>query len=379
MIKTFGKRIAALAVASAVVAGVTVTYGIPNIQYKSINSSEPVIMTVNGDPVHTDEFRAYLKYNKMYMENMLGYYGYDDSVWTDEQMGNTMVGQLFTMAEQQATYVRILNEEFHNLNLKLTREERENTAQQKREQIEQMGGQDMFDAWLESLDYTMPIYDNTLAASAYSVAIEQAYYGENGSKTTTQEILDKFNETYLCAKHILIQSIDGSGNELTGDALAQAQKKAEEALERVKAGEDFDALIQEYNEDPGMEMYPEGYVFTEGDMVDEFYQAAKALEPGQTSQELVQSSYGWHIIQREPLTEEQMTDAIRSQLIMEITGKTFDQEIDELMATADIQREDSYGEQTYENMMKILGETTESEQPAETPAADAPSTDDAAQ
>lgn len=358
MIKTFGKRIAAMVVASAVVAGVTVTYGIPNIKYKEIKSSEPVVMTVNGDEIHMDEFRAYLKYNKSYMENMLSYYGMDDTVWSDPSMGEMMVGQLFESANQQAIEIHTVKQEFEKLGLKLSREEREQAQQEKMNTIEQMGGQEPFEQWLQSIGYDDAMYDNTVAISKYANAIQDAYYGDNGTKTNTKAIMDKFNETYLCAKHILVQSIDGSGNPLTGDALTAAQSKAQEALEKVKAGEDFDTLIAQYNEDPGMEMYPDGYVFTEGEMVDEFYQGAKALEPGQTSSDLVQSSYGWHIIQREPLNADQLTDAIREQLVQEITGQSFVDEIQTLMSQADVQYTDAYGEKTYDNLMQILGEST---------------------
>ena len=117
MIKTFGKRIAAMVVASAVVAGVTVTYGIPNIKYKEIKSSEPVVMTVNGDEIHMDEFRAYLKYNKSYMENMLSYYGMDDTIWSDPTMGEMMVGQLFESANQQAIEIHTVKQEFEKLGI----------------------------------------------------------------------------------------------------------------------------------------------------------------------------------------------------------------------------------------------------------------------
>ena len=378
MIKTFGKRIAAMVVASAVVAGVTVTYGIPNIKYKEIKSSEPVVMTVNGDEIHMDEFRAYLKYNKSYMENMLSYYGMDDTVWSDPSMGEMMVGQLFESANQQAIEIHTVKQEFEKLGLKLSREEREQAQQEKMNTIEQMGGQEPFEQWLQSMGYDDAMYDNTVAISKYANAIQDSYYGDNGTKTNTKAIMDKFNETYLCAKHILVQSIDGSGNPLTGDALAAAQSKAQEALEKVKAGEDFDTLIAQYNEDPGMEMYPDGYVFTEGEMVDEFYQGAKALEPGQTSSDLVQSSYGWHIIQREPLNADQLTDTIREQLVQEITGQSFVDEIQTLMSQADVQYTDAYGEKTYDNLMQILGEST-TENTAQEDTTTEPAEDDAAQ
>lgn len=354
MMKTFGKRILAMAVASAVVAGITMTYGIPNIKYKPVRSSEPVVMTVNGDDVHADEFRAYLKYNKLYMENMLSYYGYDDSVWSDPQVGAPFVSQLFDMADQQAAYMRAITGEFDALHLKLTREDKERAEADKQLQIEQMGGKEMFNDWLASFDYTQQIYDNTVATTAYLGAIERAYYGENGTKTNEQAIMDAFDENYLCAKHILVQTVDGLGEELTGDALAAAESKANEALEKVKAGEDFDTLVQQYNEDPGMEMYPEGYVFTDGDMVEEFYEGTKALEPGETSTELIKSSFGWHIIKREPLTKEQLTPAIQQQLIHQITGKTFDDEVTALVESAKIEHTGEYGEANYENLMKII-------------------------
>lgn len=361
MIKTFGKRILSMVVASAVVAGVTVTYGIPNIKYKEIKSSEPVVMTVNGDPVHVDELRAYLKYNKMSMENMLSYYGMDDSIWSDPTMGTMMIDQLFQTASQQAIEVRTVNQEFKNLGLKLTRAESEAAQERMEADVALFGGQEAFQAWLDSVGYTKDIYTNLMAISAYAGAIQDAYYGDNGTKTNTQAIMDAFNDNYLCAKHILVQSIDSSYNPLTGDALTAAQNKANEALEKANAGEDFDSLIAQYNEDPGMEMYPEGYVFTEGDMVDEFYQGAKALEPGQTSTSLVESSYGWHIIQREPLTEDQLTEDIKTALIQQITGKSFLDEITALMDAAEVEYTEEYGEPTYDNLMKLLGEeTTES-------------------
>ena len=50
---------------------------------------------------------------------------------------------------------------------------------------------------------------------------------------------------------------------------------------------------------------------------------------------------------------------IRDQLIQQITGKAFVEEITDLMDQADVQYTDAYGEATYENLMKLLGESTE--------------------
>ena len=82
--------------------------------------------------------------------------------------------------------------------------------------------------------------------------------------------------------------------------LLTIREEAEAVLARVDAGEDFDALIEEYGDDPGMSAYPDGYLTYVGDtsFVDEFAAACEALtEDGMTSG-LVGSDFGYHIIRR---------------------------------------------------------------------------------
>ena len=60
----------------------------------------------------------------------------------------------------------------------------------------------------------------------------------------------------------------------------------------------FDQLLAQYNTDPGMTSNPDGYLFTDGDMVTSFENAVKALNIGSCSTAPVQSDFGWHIILR---------------------------------------------------------------------------------
>lgn len=87
------------------------------------------------------------------------------------------------------------------------------------------------------------------------------------------------------AKHILVE------DRATAQALLD-QLMAAPSLEL------FDQLMATYNTDPGMTSNPNGYLFTDGDMVAEFENAVKALDIGSCSSEPVQSQYGWHIILR---------------------------------------------------------------------------------
>lgn len=71
--------------------------------------------------------------------------------------------------------------------------------------------------------------------------------------------------------------------------------------EKIDAGEDFEALLTQYNTDPGMqsETNAAGYLVGEGaGYVESFLTAALALTKDGDVSAPVQSDYGWHIIKR---------------------------------------------------------------------------------
>jgi parvulin-like peptidyl-prolyl isomerase len=86
---------------------------------------------------------------------------------------------------------------------------------------------------------------------------------------------------------------------------AAKRVKAQELLERAKAGEDFAALANEFSEDPGnkgSDGVGQGGLYKDvpkGRMVAPFETAALALEPGQVAPELVETDFGFHIIKLE--------------------------------------------------------------------------------
>ena len=71
--------------------------------------------------------------------------------------------------------------------------------------------------------------------------------------------------------------------------------------QKIDAGEDFEALLKQYNTDPGMddEAYAAGYLVGKGaSFVESFLTAALTLEKDGDVSNPVQSDYGWHIIKR---------------------------------------------------------------------------------
>jgi len=96
-------------------------------------------------------------------------------------------------------------------------------------------------------------------------------------------------------RHILIR-----GGEKPEDK-EKSKKKAQEILDRVKKGEDFAKLAQEFSDDPGSKS--KGGVYP-GEMVEQFVEpfqkSVAGLKPGDVDQNLVETSFGWHIIKRDP-------------------------------------------------------------------------------
>ena len=121
-------------------------------------------------------------------------------------------------------------------------------------------------------------------------------------------------------KHILISLTDEQKQEIkdlrndddeavaaTADAkraefLATIQAEADAALAAVEAGGDFDALIAEYGDDPGMtyDYYADGYLTYVGNpnYVAEFTAACDGLTEDGMTTGLVASDFGYHIIRR---------------------------------------------------------------------------------
>lgn len=117
----------------------------------------------------------------------------------------------------------------------------------------------------------------------------------------SQEVLSAYAQgmDLLAAKHILLQTYDPNGGQVYSDE--QAQTFAQQIIDALNANpsmQQFENLMALYNDDPGMTAYPEGYLFSAGEMVEEFEAAVRELSIGAYTAQPVKSVYGYHIILR---------------------------------------------------------------------------------
>ncbi|HZD94802.1 MAG TPA: peptidylprolyl isomerase, partial [Candidatus Sulfotelmatobacter sp.] len=101
-------------------------------------------------------------------------------------------------------------------------------------------------------------------------------------------------------RHILIEMPKpGSDGKPDQKGVDEARAKAQDVLKQVKAGGDFAALAKKYSQDPGSkDKGGELGWIVKGQTVAEFEKAAFSQSKGQIS-DLVQTSFGFHIIQTE--------------------------------------------------------------------------------
>jgi peptidyl-prolyl cis-trans isomerase D len=147
---------------------------------------------------------------------------------------------------------------------------------------------------------------------AEEIAVDEAevlsYYERNQPRFGTTE--------RRRASHILIE-LDADADEA---AVEEARAKAEQALKRVRDGEEFAVVAAELSDDPGSkEQGGDLGFFGKGMMVPEFEDAVFALEEGEVS-DLVRTPFGFHIIRLTAIEagEVKPLEAVRDEILAEL-------------------------------------------------------------
>ena len=310
------------------------------------SSSSEVIATVNGEDVTMDEFQYFLIQAGSQLESQYGDPSTGevaDDFWTtalEEEDGKTPAELALETALDGVVEFHVYKIEADKQGLELNEEDQKQIDSQKSGMIDSYG-ETMYEAQLKAAGFTEETFMNLMTLSAYSQKLYQKFTEGLDADKLAEEAKEYFNKNYLKAKHILISTMDEETQApLEGEALEAKQKLVAEVQDKIKNGANFDDLIKEYGEDPGMEQSPEGYVFGEGEMVTEFYEGTKATKVGEIS-EPVQSSYGIHIIKREALTDADY-ESYSENVITTLQNQKFIEKLEEYKDAADVKTKSAY-------------------------------------
>ena len=202
------------------------------------------------------------------------------------------------------------------------------------------GGKDLFEIELARLGITRSAIERYMRANVFYTLVQEHRYGENGIaaipaenvydefvnnyyhydgalfayadyqtgeaytfKFDEDEIKAFFDKEFVKVRHILYKNTDSSNKKLDDEALAAKKDKAEAALAAIQSGEKTLDDYKADTEDSGYE-----YVFTYGSMVKPFEEAAFEMNVGDVR--LVETEYGYHIIEKLEKTEEDYTGKV---------------------------------------------------------------------
>lgn len=295
------------------------------------NNNDTVVATVGDTPITMSEFNFYLTSVKQQMQ------GTELSSDEDWQTKDINGKKAIEVAKEQALDIAAKNVAYKMIYEKMGNsisDDDKNTIQQTKDSIvsqyEQSGGYEEFlkqsnitdefiDMLCESMFCSEQLYNEYTAATSITDDEINAFYDEN---------YDAYYSSYRRAKHVLILTKNMETNEeYTEDKKAEAKKKADEIYKKAKNGENFDSLVSQYSEDPGSPTQPEGYTFTDGDMVQEFQDCVDSLAIGEIG--FVESSFGYHIIQRLEVDKNYFAEDVKARILNNGFDEYIEQKMDE--------------------------------------------------
>ena len=206
------------------------------------------------------------------------------------------------------------------------------------------GGKAELESSLNEMGVSFDTYERIVKAGLIQEHLTELLFGEESENAMSEEAKKaEYDENYRRVKHILFKTNDltddtdedGNVTKTADEKKAEIEATYNEVLARAQAGEDFEALVEEYSKD-SMDV-EKGYIFKKGDMVTEFEEAAWDLAVGEVSS--CESTYGWHIIKAYDKYEkpEYMEEAL-ADFIHENEHEQYEKLEDQWIAEANVNR-----------------------------------------
>lgn len=268
------------------------------------------VAIAGGEKITKGEFEFYLNSIK---SQMSGTELATDEDWqTQEIEGMKAIDvakeRSLELAAQNIAYIEIAD----FLDVELTDAEERDIDRLELNFINQYGGKNNYNTVLKQLGINDDFIEMLCEAQVYSEKLsELALRNSPATDAEKEEAFNQLSKEYYNAKHILFATVDTTTRlPLSEEIRLEKKAKAEDVYQRIISGEDYDTLMKELSEDPGLETNPDGYLFGPGEMVPEFEQGTASVGYGEIV--LVESSLGFHIIKRLPLVKEAVSDKVNA-------------------------------------------------------------------
>lgn len=290
-------------------------------------AANDTVATVGKTKITKGEFEFYLSSIKSQLS------GTELQTEEDWQTQEIEGEKAIDVAKRRALEIAINNAEYCEASkaqgITLTEAEKKQVKDTKEQVIKSYGGETAYNAFLKNNNITDSFIEMMCESTAYYQKItdkvkEEDPITEEDAKEYFEKEKNALSSEYRKAKHILILTQDATtGEAYTEEQKLDAKEFAESIYERVQNGDDFDALMRKYSQDPGLANNPQGYVFTTGEMVAEFEQAVDSVSAGGFA--FCETTYGYHIIKRLSLEYEDVADKVKDTILRERVHKIINQ------------------------------------------------------
>lgn len=302
------------------------------------SAEKKAVATVNGQDITLGNYEKLLALNKSSMES---YYGSD--IWSTEiEKGKTYEDTLRDMVLQTMIGSEVIYQQAE-------KEKVAPTDKQIQEQIDSFNETTKDDADYQAELKKMGIdeeflkfqFARDLANSNLQEKFEKdTKISEDDMKKYYEDNKKSFYTDTVTASHILLKTQDDKGKELSAEKKKEAKKKAEEALAKVKAGEDFAKVAKEYSQDSSASSGGDLGTFGRNQMVTEFEDAAFSMKPGEIS-DIVETQYGYHIIKVTDRVDKQETyDDVKDQIKSTLASEKYTEYVEKLKKDSKIEEKE---------------------------------------
>lgn len=268
------------------------------------------VAKAGGEEISEGEFGFYLSSIK---SQMSGTELATDADWQTKEIEGVKAIDLakelaLDMAAQNIAYIEVGK----RMGVELSDSDLKEVQSLKSGFINQYGTTALYKSYLELQGIDEDFIDMLCRSQVYSEKLLEIAVEENPVTDEDREVArQSYTSDKLHAKHILFATVKSDGvTKLTDEEIAQKKTLAEQTYQRVLNGEDFDTLMFELSEDPGLETEPDGYIFSSGEMVAPFENCVRGLEENEIG--FTQSDFGFHIIKRLPLDESYIESEIEA-------------------------------------------------------------------
>jgi len=227
-----------------------------------------------------------------------------DIDWSEEIDNDTTLADfILEYVTEEAISFLVLEYGAKALNISLSDEDVSKLSEDIDNLIEMYGSKDELESALRENGgfYNFEVFERLLKIEYTVGLIMTELYGENSESFSDDDIYDfALRNDYMMAKHILILSAEDE-NDTALPEIEELLRQLHTHINDDDFFDIFDAMMHEHSEDSGgLLSSPNGYLFQPVDMVAPFSEACFALEIGHIS-DIVETTYGYHIILRLPL------------------------------------------------------------------------------